>query len=443
MINTIYQELQKPVSILPLAIFRILYGLMMFVGLVRMYAEGWVEKLYIVPTHFFKFYGFEWVKVPNEMGVYLLFLIAAISALGISAGLFYRFFAILFFCTFSYIELMDATNYLNHYYLVAWLALILIFLPAHRFWSLDIKWRKIESASLVSNGYIWTIKVLLVVVYFYAGLAKVNSDWLLNAMPLKIWLPERTSIPVLGYFFQFPIVAYIFSWFGCLYDLSIGFLLCFRRTKWFAYLMVIVFHTLTGMLFNIGMFPIIMIMSTLIFFNEKDYGFLFKKTTLIIQQEKKKTVFLPKIGVLLFTLFIVFHFFVPLRHFLYSSNVLWAEEGYRFSWRVMLVEKIGYARFIIKDGESNRQQEILNQSFLTEFQEKQMSIQPDFILQFAKIITKEYENKHGFRNAKVYVESHVALNGRVSERFIDVAVDLNSINDDFLPKKWVLPIQNY
>ena len=48
---------------------------------------------------------------------------------------------------------------------------------------------------------VWTIdsiKLLLCIVYFYAGLAKLNSDWLFNAMPLNIWLPSKFDLPLIG-----------------------------------------------------------------------------------------------------------------------------------------------------------------------------------------------------------------------------------------------------
>ena len=47
----------------------------------------------------------------------------------------------------------------------------------------------------------WTIdsiKILLTIVYFYSGLAKINSDWLFKAMPLKIWLPSKFDLPLIG-----------------------------------------------------------------------------------------------------------------------------------------------------------------------------------------------------------------------------------------------------
>lgn len=255
------------VSSVPLATFRVLFGALMVFGTVRFWANGWIEKLYLEPTFFFKFYGFEWVTMPGEVEIYWLFALVMVSALGVMLGLFYRLSAILFFFSFSWTQLIDATNYLNHYYLVCILAFLLVFLPANCIYSLDAL-RKPQIKTLKIPA--WCIQILIFqfcCVYFYAGLAKLNYAWLFRAMPMAIWLPERIDTPLLGYFFQFKWVAFAFSWAGAIYDLTIWLFLLNRKTRLMAYVFVVIFHVLTKVLFNIGLFPVIMIFGTLIFFS--------------------------------------------------------------------------------------------------------------------------------------------------------------------------------
>ena len=442
---------QKPILINPLVTFRFLFGMLMTVGAVRFMLSDWIQRLYVEPTFFFKFYGFKWVSVPNELGCYLLYTLIATSAIGIALGAFYRLSAIVFFVTFTYSELLDATNYLNHYYLVILLSFLLIFLPTHRKYSIDV-WRK--PALKMDKVPAWTIYIIifqLSCVYFFAGLAKVNSDWLFHAMPMSIWLPERTHIPVLGYFFQFRETAYIFSYFGAIYDLTIWLFLLNRSTRPLAYLAVIVFHVLTNILFNIGLFPMIMMTSTLIFFSGEwhqkihQYIIHFLKIKSAPQQstslqEDSRVKSWTKYALITY---IVIQIFLPFRYLLYPNHLFWSEEGYRFSWRVMLVEKHGLATFTVADSETNRKSEIVNGDYLTLFQEKQMAIQPDFILQFAHFLAHEYQEKHGFVNPIVTVDAHVAMNGRISQRFIKEGVNLATIKDGFLPKNWVTNYSNY
>ena len=432
--------------------------MLMAVGAIRFMLSDWIQKLYVEPTFFFKFYGFEWVTVPSETGCYILYLLIAISALGIALGAFYRLSAIVFFVTFTYSELLDATNYLNHYYLVILLSFLLIFLPAHKKYSVDV-WRK--PAIKTDKVPAWTIYIIifqLCCVYFFAGLAKLNPDWLFRAMPMAIWLPERTHIPILGYFFQFKETAYIFSYFGAFYDLTIWLFLLNRKTRPLAYVAVVVFHVLTKVLFNIGLFPMIMMTSTLIFFSgtwhEKLHLFLTSLLTPLLKEKGialKAGKFVPlffkrgirgevnrKIVKYFLATYMLIQLLLPFRYLLYPNHLFWSEEGYRFSWRVMLVEKHGLATFTVADSETQRKSEIVNGDYLTLFQEKQMAIQPDFILQFAHFLAKEYEEKHGFVNPIVTVDAHVAMNGRISQQFIKSDVNLAEIKDRFLPKKWVI-----
>src|SRR5690606_12816473 len=105
-----------PVPAAPLAVFRVIFGAMMLGSIIRFVLKGWVTELYVLPKVYFPFYGFEWVKPLGETGMYALFGLMALSAVGIMVGLFYRWSAVLFFLSFTYVELIDKSNYLNHYY---------------------------------------------------------------------------------------------------------------------------------------------------------------------------------------------------------------------------------------------------------------------------------------------------------------------------------------
>lgn len=443
----------------PLAVFRVFFGILMFVSIIRFWSYGWIEKFYIEPDFHFTFYGFSWVRPLGEW-TYLLFFICAASAAMIALGWKYRMAMISFFLSFTYIELMDKTTYLNHYYFISILSFLLIFLPAGHYFSLDTLSRKRkqkDTTSLTNTiGYVpnWTIdsiKLLLGVVYVYAGLAKLNSDWLFDAMPLKIWLPSKFDIPVIGNFMGEEWVQYAFSWIGAGYDLFIPFLLLWKRTRIFAFLMVIIFHVLTRVLFPIGMFPYIMIVSALIFF---DAGFHKKIVYAFAKAVKYPKTLLDgtavwqpvsvvryKASIILIIAFFCVQLLMPWRYVLYPGELFWTEEGYRFSWRVMLMEKSGYAQFKIKDGVTGKRFYVDNSDFLTPFQEKQMSFQPDFILEYAHYL-RDHFTAEGHQNVEVYVESYVALNGRLSTTYIDPDVNLAEIKESFKHKNWIKPFKD-
>lgn len=258
--------LNQNISIAPLAVFRIVFGLLLLGSTIRFWALGWIEDHYIRSTVQFKYYGFDWVKLLPPAGMYALHVGMILGALGIMLGYRYRLSALLFFLTFTYTELIDLTYYLNHYYFVSLISLLLIFLPANRHFSVDA-WRNPDLRSLTTPR--WTILILqfqLAVVYIFAGLAKINYAWLIEAMPLRIWLPANDTLPLVGPLLKWQYAPWLFSWAGMLYDCTIVFWLSLARTRPWAYAAVIVFHAITGLMFQIGVFPVVMIGATLIFF---------------------------------------------------------------------------------------------------------------------------------------------------------------------------------
>ncbi len=441
---------KKTTDAAPLALFRILFGCMMLLSIIRFWYNGWIDKLYIQPKFFFSYYGFEFVKPLGEY-TYLLFVICGLASLLVAVGYKYKLAIITFFLSFTYIELMDKTTYLNHYYFISIVSFLMIFLPAASYFSVDAKLSPAKAFQKIPVWTIDSIKLLLCMVYFYAGLAKLNSDWLFNAMPLKIWLPSKYAIPFLGSFMDYPWVHYAFSWIGVLYDLMIPFLLLYRKTRFFAFILVVIFHVLTRVLFPIGMFPYIMIVSALIFFDSKMHHKVLAIISRIFKVSKEKfdnariletfSIQGYKMKLSVIILFFVIQFLFPFRYLLYPGELFWTEEGYRFSWRVMLMEKAGYANFKIKNSETGTYFHVDNSEFLTTFQEKQMATQPDFILEYAHFLHRYYKEKN-IESPQVYVESFVALNGRRSKPYIDPEVDLSKLNESFKHKSWVLPFED-
>lgn len=432
-------------SAAPLAVFRLAFGVMILGSIVRFWSKGWIDELYIKPSFFFPYYGFEFVK-PLGQYTYLLFVICGLSALLVALGWFYRVASVLLFLSFTYIELMDKSTYLNHYYFVSLVAFLLIFLPANVYFSVDAYRNRTNFYDQIPRWTIDSLRLLMGIVYVYAGLAKLNSDWLLEALPLRIWLPGRNDLPVIGFLFNYRETAFAFSWLGALYDLSIPFLLLNRFTRPFAYVAVVVFHVLTVILFPIGMFPYIMILAALIFFSAGFHQKIIAVLSRLLQLPnmlfaRGKTLryssWQNQFMVSFFILFFIIQIIVPFRYTLYPNELFWSEEGYRFSWRVMLMEKMGNVQFKVVD-ESGRQMMVNNEDHLTKLQEKMMATQPDMLVQFAHYL-QDYYTRQGFRNPKVFADTYVSLNGRLGKPYIDPTVNLAQETDSFTPKKWILP----
>ena len=437
----------------PLAVFRIGFGLMMALSILRFWANGWIEKLYIAPTYFFSYRYFEWVK-PLGDWTYALFALAFVSAVMVMLGWKYRLAIVLFFLSFTYIELMDKTTYLNHYYFISLLSFVLIWLPAADYFSMD---RGADRSVTVPSWTINCLKVFVGVVYFYAGLAKLNTDWLLKAQPLAIWLPAKYDVPLLGDLMHQTWVHYAFSWGGAAYDLFIVFFLLWRPTRPLAFVAVIIFHVLTRVLFPIGMFPYIMIVSALVFFDAAVHerildifrmigrsvlpGNIFPFATQRDQVARPRDAGRGKLSKVVVGLVLAVHILLPWRYLAYPGELFWTEEGYRFSWRVMLMEKAGYLTYKIVDPATGKRTVVNPADHLTTFQTKQLATQPDFILEFAHHLASLHQQKDGPLPA-VYAESYVALNGRGSRVYVDPETNLTDVTEDTPRTEWLMPFED-
>ena len=444
--QNILKYLNTSIPPFSITVYRIGFGILVMFSIIRFWSRGWIEKLYLEPDFHFTYLGFSWVQ-PLGIYTYLIFFICFLSALFVTIGYKYRFSIIVLFLSFTYIELMDKTTYLNHYYLISCISFLMIFLPASSYFSIDSGRNKFH----IPKWSIDSIKILLIIVYLYAGLAKINSDWLIEAQPLKLWLKTKYSIPLIGdTLLQKEFIHYLFSWGGMLYDISIPFLLLVKRTRIFAFIMVIIFHVLTRILFPpIGMFPYIMIFSCIIFFDnsvhQKILDFIsksFKINHNKIYKEKilEKKPFINQLSLFFVCVFLFIQVIFPLRNKFYPGELLWTEQGYRFSWRVMLVEKTGYTTLKVVDQTNGKHVLIDNTDYLTKFQEKQMSFQSDFILEYAHYIGDIYKKK-GFKDIAVYAESYVTINGRPSQLYIDPKINLYNKNRSLKNKEWIMPFK--
>ena len=420
--------LQKPTQILPLAIFRMAFGFLMCFSQLRFMFKGWIEACYVEPNFHFTYQYFEWVKPFDLTTMYILVGASALFALFIGLGLFYRISTVAFFLLFTYLELIEKSWYLNHYYFASLVAFLLIWLPAHRNYSFDAINFKAIRLKKVPRWTILVLKIQVAVVYLFGGIAKLNPDWLFEAQPLKIWLRARTDTPFIGSLFEYDLTPYLFSWGGLLYDLTIPFLLWTKRTRPWAYVFVVGFHVMTYILFNIGMFPWMMIAASLIFITDEEWGKLFRRLgihgrEITANTEVYKT---NKVAFPLLLVYLAFQFLFPLRHYALTDNVSWTENGFRFAWHVMVMEKNGFAEFTVVDNNNGKKFTVYPSQYLSEIQEKQMSFQPDMIWQFARYLAVKHDPE-GTGNLSIFVNSKVSLNGRSSQTYIDPELDLLKI----------------
>ncbi|HZH04049.1 MAG TPA: HTTM domain-containing protein [Myxococcaceae bacterium] len=420
----------QPVDAGSLTAFRILFGLLMMAAVARFFVHGWIAEYYLRPRFFFTYEGFRWVRPWSGWGMYLHFAAMGVAALGIATGRLYRISAAAFFALFTYAHLIDKTNYLNHYYLISLLALLLVLLPLRR------------GATTYPAWVLWTLRAQVGCVYLFGGIAKLKPDWLIHAQPLKIWLLANTDLPVIGPFLGMPGVPHLLSVAGALFDLGVVPALLWSRTRPLAYSALLGFHLLTGVLFQLGMFPWVMAASALLFF-PPDWPSRVRQ-----RLGRLKAGAAPRpggpfstrwAGPALAAAFLAVQLFLPFRHLTYPGNVLWTEQGFRFSWNVMLMEKDGVAEFLVRDRPSGRVWVVHPKDYLMPYQAKMMSAQPDMVRDFARFLARTFQAR-GLAEVEVRANVFASLNGRPRQRLVDPQVDLARASAP--AHAWVLPFKD-
>ena len=164
----------RPKHIAPLAVLRIAFGLVLLISTIRFMAKGWVHEFYIAPRFLFPFYGFQWLRPLPAAGMYAVFIAMMAGALCITLGLFYRIASAVFFFCFVYVELLDKSYYLNHYYFVTLMSFLLLLVPAHRYFSLDVARKPALKLTRVPAWMIDMFRLQICLVYFFAGLSKLT-----------------------------------------------------------------------------------------------------------------------------------------------------------------------------------------------------------------------------------------------------------------------------
>lgn len=432
----------EPVDGASLAALRVLFGSLMFAATVRFALRGWIDALYVKPSFHFTYYGFDWVQPWPRPLLYAHFGLLALASLMVALGFLYRVASLALALLFLYVELLDVTTYLNHYYAISLVSVLLCFAPASNVLSLDAYRARRRGAPLpacVPRVSIDMLRLQLGIVYFFAGLAKLQTDWLIHAQPLTTWLSARTDVPLLGPLLALPYAPLVMSWLGALFDLCIPFFLAWRRSRAPAYLAVVVFHVVTGALFQIGMFPWIMIALTPSFFAPDWPRRLlgrFSPANARRAEASSGSAPLGRAATAACALWLSVQLLLPLRHHLYAGDVLTNEQGFRWSWHVMIVERSGTATFRVQDAQG-RMRHVNPARELTPLQVRMLATQPDLILAYARHLRAAYAARG--EQVRVFADVFVATNGRPSARLVDPDVDLGAQEDTLWGYPWLLP----
>lgn len=420
-----------------LIVFRMVFGLLCFLESVGAVFTGWIRRTLIEPEFTFSFIGFEWLQPLPGNWMYVYYVVMGIFGLLIMVGYKYRLSMFLFALMWTATYLMQKSSYNNHYYLLAVLSFLMVFLPANKYASIDAKLNPSIKSISMPNWCKWVFVLQLFILYSYASIAKLYPDWL-DASVIEILMRNKAGYPLIGALLQQKTVHYILAYGGIIFDGLIIPLLLYKPTRKYAFFASIFFHLFNSIVFQIGIFPYLSLAFSLFFFEPKTIKDIFLKTK---PYYDAKEVIVPKHSTMLISLFSIYfliHLALPLRHHFIKDDVLWTEEGHRLSWRMMLRAKSGRTSYTVVNVETNDTIRIKLSDYLTKKQQRSASTKPDVIWQFAQHLKEDFA-KQG-KTVKVFVKANVSVNGKPSRLLIDPKVDL--ANEEWHHLKhheWILP----
>jgi vitamin K-dependent gamma-carboxylase len=453
-LNSVSSYLFRPSDASTLGAFRIFFGLILFWSTSKYFIYGAIKPGYIDKKFFFPYELFPWVTLLPGDGMYYLFFALALSSIFLALGLFYRVSALVFFLSYAYIFLLEQTNYNNHYYFICLLGFLFCFINADRWMALDSIWKKrflpSNQTSTVPYWNILLIKAQVFIVYFYGGIAKLNGDWL-RGEPIRHFLVKiasKNDFPeIIAQFMQSELGAYFFSYGGLVFDLSIGFLLLYKKTRLPAFILILFFNVSNNFMFKIGVFPLLMISATIIFFEAETPRVFIQKFFPRLKQdtiEPGQTSSLNRYFVISFvSIYLAVQVLLPFRHWLYEGNVSWTEEGQYFSWHMMLRSKYGCGLFFVATNpETGKSWSIQPEHILTRKQFSVACPRPGMIVHLAHHFGNLLKEQ-GIKDPSIQARATASLNYRPHQIMINPTVNLIKVSNKlFEHSDWIVPLIN-
>jgi len=444
--------LYEPIDCSTLILFRLLYAGLIFIYAIPFWMKPgeYIKEWDFIPTYSFLRFMENWPAL--DLSIALTFV--CVGSLGLFSGFCYRLSAIVFFLAYTSVYVFIPVIYNNHYYLISLLAFWWIFINGDAQLSLDSLWRSNLPKKTIPRWHLLVMQLHISMVYFFGGVAKINSDWL-QGEPMRYWLKNQHDFPILGPLLLHEHAGLAIAWLGLIFDLVIPFLLIYKPTRVLAICLTFMFHLMNTRLFHIGIFPYMMLGTNILYLEPETprrWWFWLRgiKTDAApdIAQTPKTRAVTPRQKAIVAALgcYFLLHCFMPFRHHFYRGHVEWTEEAKNFSWRMMLSNKqIDF--FAVHVIDVDGRQWVVNhaqEKYLSEVQHRSYSTMgnPRHMACFARFIKQEAIRKKGMTNPRVHVLSICSLNGRPHQFLVNPFVDLATAEVPvFSTPEWVVPLQ--
>ncbi len=429
--------LNQPKSPYGLAIFRILFGLILLWDLVRIKNIKIIDSFYprgiIFPYEFIDLPFIQLDSMNFLMGVLM------ICAILITLGIFYRYAMLFFALGFSYFFFLDQVLYNNHLYLVCLICFIMAFMPADAAFSLNKKRHRLTIPQ-------WSYRLLqfqIVTVFFFGAIAKLNPYWF-EMHPVEELLhykAQKSGNSFLSSQFIMVFIAYG----GFLFDLLIGPLLLITKTRKIGIISAVIFNIINAYLFDdIYIFPFFMMSAMFLFVDQSWLKSRLTKFNLIkvskIEFNRGKPVKFTGFSIIM--VYVLIQIYLPLRHYGMDGYTDWTGEGQRFAWRMKIQNRtIEESKFAIFDLDEKVIHNVEINRFLYPDEITQMCHSPQMVLQFARYIKEIIASRIGITNCLIKAKIKVKFNGLEPVYLFDPNDDLISMSEKYDSfNDWMIPL---
>lgn len=445
-VNKFKQYLFKEHSAASLGLFRMLLGIVLFAQTLWFINTEFLLENVFNPTLHFKFYYFKFLDPLPKPLMKMMMGGMLIASLLIALGRFLKLSLFFFGLSFTYLWLLDKSYFNNHYYFISLLVFLLLFTNADYWGSFR---NKTQQNSSVPYWQVFIIKFQIFIVFFIAGINKINYYWIVDFQPIKHILETKAALNDYEWLTNNFTFAF-FSWSGLLFDLFIGFLIWSSKTRKYALIIYIMFNLLNFWLFydigEIGLFPFLLLACFSIFINpefiKENLGWLNKSKSSTNSIELKNTTNSTLI-ISFISIYIVLQVLIPFRYLLFDNHVDFSGKGQRFAWRMKIMYKVPEMHFYLVEEGSDQKMEVNVGNFLTTKQYTNLIYYPDFIPPVAKYI-KEEGVRRGLKNPKVVADFEIGFMGYDKQYLVNSELDLSTVEyNPFENSDWIMPLRKH
>ncbi|XP_046350529.1 vitamin K-dependent gamma-carboxylase-like [Haliotis rufescens] len=478
--SAVVRLLCRPSDPACLGVTRFLFGLLMMFDIPQERGLGMADVRWGNADEC-RFPLFNFLQPLPLVWMYIVYLIMLLGSAGIMLGFMFRWSCLSFLLTYWYVFLLDKTSWNNHSYLYGVLTFVLLFSDANRYWSLDgLLFPKIRNAHVPLWNYT-LLRTLVFLVYFIAGLKKLDLDWV-HGYSMQELSKHWVFDPFKFLLTEDQIDIFIVHLGGLTLDMFVGFLLFFDKTRALGMFFCSGFHLMNSQMFHIGMFSWMMLATQQVFCYADWPRRMFRKVPPSLRvvspddediqtsshclynkedvkperesgvgsRKSPSSVFVlgaasptrpsvyHKISSI-FTVCIVFsQFFLPYSHSLTKGYNNWTNGLYGYSWDMMIHSwSVQHVRITYINKDTGEQGYLNPNAFSGS---RRWSSHADMLKQYSQCIASHLQ-RYNITNVALHFDIWKSINDRFQQRMFDPREDILAAHwNPFKSTAWTMPL---